>query len=66
MGEVIAFDTGVRRARRKVETGTGEAQILFFLGVRYMRVEEPNEPAPRRASGGAKPTGGKRKRRARA
>lgn len=67
MGEVIAFDTSARRAQRSAEPATGEAQILFFLGVRYMRMEEPHDPAPRRAAGGgAKPSGGKRKRRARA
>lgn len=69
MGEVVAFRSRARGARRISETPGGEAQILFFLGVRYMRMDDAlaarlSHPAPDVCG---KPSGGgKRKRRARA
>jgi hypothetical protein len=66
MGDVVAFSTSASRARRAASPDAGGAQILFFLGVRYQRMEEP----PRAASGGSQTTGDggakKRKPRARA
>jgi hypothetical protein len=55
MGEIIAFGARSRAAARP--PAAGEAQILFFLGVRYVRDEPKRSP---RARGG----GGKRKKRA--
>jgi hypothetical protein len=66
MGEIIAFRPRETRAARDAAPGTGEAEILFFLGVRYCRVEEqepaPDGQTPERDSG----VGGGRKRRRRA
>ncbi|MCC3247002.1 hypothetical protein LG047_17035 [Methylocystis sp. WRRC1] len=69
MGEVIAFRTRIKDAPNRAEPFNGDAQILFFLGVRYMRMEE----TPDAAGGwsppdlGHTPRGGKkRKSRARA
>jgi hypothetical protein len=43
MGEVVAFRMREKASRRASELPTGDAQILFFLGVRYERYEEPPE-----------------------
>jgi hypothetical protein len=66
MGEVVRFRLRERKSHEKSGPPTGGAQILFFLGVRYMRTEESLD-----ARGGASPTlgrgpssGRKRKRRA--
>jgi hypothetical protein len=66
MGEVLAF-------RPRTESAAparpeGGAQILFFLGVRYMRMEDPlNGDAPFDAGGADEPpANGARKRRRRA
>lgn len=63
MGEVIAFHTRARPAPRSSGPATGGAQILFFLGVRYMRFEEPAEAlttlSPDHGHG---PRGGKKRR----
>lgn len=62
MGEVIAFRASTRRAR-DAKPPSGDAQILFFLGVRYMRIEEPTigseEISPGRRD---TPNGGKRRK----
>jgi hypothetical protein len=68
MGEVIAFRLRAKSSREPRATPTDDAQILFFLGVRYARMEEPQvaceTAAPDRGQG---PSGGKkRKSRARA
>ncbi len=65
MGKVIAFQP---RTRGRNDVQQRDAQILFFLGVRYVRVDdalvnEAAEPAPE--SCGAPPGGGKRRRRVR-
>ncbi|QGM44633.1 hypothetical protein [Methylocystis heyeri] len=66
MAQIISLQSRPRPAR-SAATPSGEAEILFFLGVRYMRAEEPfltpgGEPEAHGAHGaGAK----KRKRRAR-
>jgi hypothetical protein len=62
MGEIVAFRKREKASRRASEPPTGDAQILFFLGVRYMRVEEPPETLTPVASG----AGRSRKRRGRA
>ncbi len=68
MGKIIAFPSGDGRMPRP-ETSRragSEAEILFFLGVRYQRVDDPPIPestAPL-ASGGAAARHRKRKRRA--
>lgn len=67
MGDVIAFQAGAKIARRALPPA-GDAQILFFLGVRYMRLDDPPPPtahAPN-ARGGETAGGKKRRRRARA
>jgi hypothetical protein len=64
MGEIIAFRLRAKPSRENREPPAGDAQILFFLGVRYMRMDDPQDaavtpdPGPRR--------GRKRKSRARA
>ena len=40
MGEVIAFRQRARRASHISDMPAGGAQILFFLGVRYMRMDD--------------------------
>ncbi len=66
MGQVIAFKARAKTPRQEAEPITGGAQILFFLGVRYCRIDEadayPTAQAPDRDSG----QGGGRKRRKRA
>lgn len=70
MGEIIAFRQDARRLRKTLETPPGGAQILFFLGVRYMRMDEAMVDRLARQSimdrEHDRPGGGKRKRRARA
>jgi hypothetical protein len=60
MGEVIAFQKR-EKPRHASEPPTDGAQILFFLGVRYVRMEDAGEY---HAPGGGPRRGGKRKRRA--
>ncbi|WP_363346855.1 hypothetical protein [Methylocystis echinoides] len=62
MGEVVAFQMRERSPRRPSEPPIGDAQILFFLGVRYMRAEDLPTHAPDQGPRG----GRKRKSRARA
>lgn len=66
MGQVIAFRTLARSARKSSETPSGDAQILFFLGVRYMRMDDAL--AARLSASAQKTRGGsgRRKRRSRA
>lgn len=66
MGEVIAFRMREKHARHASEPPTGDAQILFFLGVRYMRMEEPLDALETQAPGRGPRGGRKRKSRARA
>jgi hypothetical protein len=66
MAEIIPITSRARAARLAPKPAEG-AQILFFLGVRYMRVEEPptvrgGAPGARGEAGGGKG----RRRRARA
>lgn len=67
MAQIISLQSRARQTR-PAPPPEGGAQILFFLGVRYMRAEEPlvtpgGEPE---ADGGHGAGGKKRKRRARA
>ncbi len=42
MGKVIAFRSSAKRIRPGyAQAPPGDAQILFFLGVRYSRMEDP-------------------------
>ncbi len=69
MGEVVAFRMREKRSREMCAPPMGDAQILFFLGVRYARMEEPQGTlSPDHGEGhGHGPRGGKkRKARARA
>lgn len=71
MGEIIAFRHAARRAGKTVEAPPGGAQILFFLGVRYSRMDDATVDRLARQAmvdwEHDRPTGGgKRKRRARA
>jgi hypothetical protein len=66
MAQIISLQSRMRPPRQPAPAGDG-ARILFFMGVRYMRIEEyspSTTDAPGRGDdhGG----GGKRKRRARA
>lgn len=63
MGEVVAFRIRERNSRHASEPPTGDAQILFFLGVRYMRMDEPPETLTPVAAGASRAR--KRKSRAR-
>lgn len=70
MGEVVAFRMREKDAREGRAPPIGDAEILFFLGVRYARMEEPREARgtrPPDEDKGQGPRGGKkRKSRARA
>jgi hypothetical protein len=68
MGKVIAFQPRTRRAPTRQGALERDAEILFFLGVRYERMGDALCDQ-RRNSGpdscGASPTGGKRRGRVR-
>ncbi len=66
MGEVVAFLPRERIPRHASAPPTGGAQILFFLGVRYMRMEETPGPVETHRPGRGPCGGKKRKSRARA
>jgi len=66
MAEIIPLHAGAREAQRTPPPSEG-AQILFFLGVRYCRIEEPEEPRrPAKKPPNEDDGGKKRRRRARA
>lgn len=60
MGEVVAFQMRAKPARPASEPPTGDAQILFFLGVRYMRAEP--DAATLSPDHGHGPQGGKKRK----
>lgn len=66
MGKVIAFRSSAKRIRPgHAPAPPGDAQILFFLGVRYSRMENPpNTTDAPYESGGDTTRGKKRKHRA--
>ena len=64
MAEIIPLRPGAR-ASRSAPPSEG-AQILFFLGVRYYRLEEPEQPQrgkTRRAKSRGEAEGAKKRRR---
>jgi hypothetical protein len=62
MGKVIAFRPRQQAAR--APSKGGDAQILFFTGVRYQRHDpEAGSPAPERPSPQVSRGGGRRRRR---
>lgn len=64
MGEVIAFPSNTGRNETREPPSNGGAQILLFLGVRYVRIgDEQTNDAPHE-NGGEAGRGKKRKRRA--
>jgi hypothetical protein len=66
MAQIISLQSRMRTPSQPAQAGDG-ARILFFMGVRYMRVEEyspSTTDAPSRGDG--RGGDGKRKRRARA
>lgn len=63
MGEVIAFQTNAKQAQRAAATPAGDAQILFFLGVRYVRADDPSTYATQTPEARNTPSGGKKRRR---
>lgn len=54
MGDVVEFRKREKRSRQSSEPPMGDAQILFFLGVRYLHMEEPQA-----VEGGVSPTHGR-------
>jgi hypothetical protein len=68
MGKVIAFQPRARAAPPREGALRRDAEILFFLGVRYERIDDARRDQ-KSASGpdacGAPATGGKRRRRVR-
>lgn len=69
MGKVIAFRPRPRAAPRPCGALQRDAEILFFLGVRYLRIDDGvTSPIAKSEPEycGTPPSGGKRKRRVRA
>lgn len=68
MGQIIAFKPPTKTPQHPAAPEAGGADILFFLGVRYCRMEEeqsvPTTQAPDQDSGQS--VGRKRRKRARA
>lgn len=68
MGQIIAFRPRAKTPQYPAAPVAGGAEILFFLGVRYCRMEEeqgvPTTQAPDQDSGQG--VGRKRRKRARA
>ncbi|WP_292531330.1 hypothetical protein [Methylocystis sp.] len=68
MGKVIAFQRRTRAAPMRQDALERDAEILFFLGVRYERMGDALSDQQKISgpdSCGAPPTGGKRRRRRR-
>ncbi|MBM3578043.1 MAG: hypothetical protein FJX40_10360 [Alphaproteobacteria bacterium] len=69
MGKVIAFRPRPRAAPRPSGALQRDAEILFFLGVRYLRIDDAVASQITKSEPeycGTPPGGGKRKRRVRA
>lgn len=66
MGEVIAFRARAKAPRESVEPIAGDAQILFFLGVRYQRIDETHDAVEKRTPDLDDAPRGRKKRKARA
>ena len=67
MGQIIAFRPRAKSAQQAATPMPGGAQILFFLGVRYSRMEDERElPATREPDqDSSQGCGRKRRKRAR-
>jgi hypothetical protein len=65
MGDILSFQVRPRADRRLDQVPVGGAQILFFTGVRYERMEATPE-VPEKPVGGGKTSGSGRTRRRRA
>jgi hypothetical protein len=65
MGQIIAFNARAKITRRQSEPVAGSAQILFFLGVRYSRIEDEQDVSAMLAPDLHGDQGGGRKRRKR-
>jgi len=65
MAQIISLQSRMRPPRPPSPAGDG-ARILFFMGVRYMRIEEYSPSTTDAPSRGDGRRGGKGKRRARA
>ena len=67
MGELLEFKRRAPGENRLIAADGQSAEILFFLGVRYERAEQPREGVEdggRRSGGGARKTPGRGKKRA--
>lgn len=63
MGQVIAFRPRAKTLQQPPAAMAGGAQILFFLGVRYSRMEEDrNHPASREPDQDSGQGGGRKRR----
>ena len=62
MAEIIPLRPGARVARLTPPPPSEGAQILFFLGVRYCRIEEPEEPQRPASTPRDENVGGKKRR----
>ncbi len=66
MGQIIAFKPRAKTPQHLAAPVAGGAEILFFLGVRYCRMEEEQGPPTTRAPDQESGQGVGRKRRKRA
>ncbi|MBM3564174.1 MAG: hypothetical protein FJX16_00285 [Alphaproteobacteria bacterium] len=67
MGKVIAFQPRMKASPTRKGALERDAEILFFLGVRYVRMDDADQRTiSEPKSCGAPPSGGKRRRRVRA
>lgn len=64
MGEIIVFPSSMKPIGAMRPPADGSARILFFLGVRYVRLDEERTAGAPHAGGGEPGRGKKRKRRA--
>jgi hypothetical protein len=62
MGKIVPFPSETRR--RGLAAPEGSAQILFFLGVRYVRDEDDKGDRPNRRGSGSPSSRPRRKKRA--
>ena len=66
MGKVIAFQPRTKATPTHRGPLQRDAEILFFLGVRYVRMDDARSRTSESETCGAPPNGGKRRRRVRA
>jgi hypothetical protein len=69
MGELVWFRPREGRSSKTQPTGSAGAEIVFFTGVRYERMKEPEPvlqgtlPDPNPAEGLGRPSRGRKRRR---